>query len=166
MDFGDRSRFAITMELAENGGGEWLFGKFCCWINGRQVGDYDSGVSLRDALLVIKWAVWDCGKRDDCELFSLSKEAAFALIDSALYGDRDAPDTPNDMARFDVSFHVDSGGWRAFLIDCHDKSRLIYKRGAKDIDEVMLARGEFDRVIKSVQETLIAMYDRAESEDR
>ena len=46
--FGDYYTFAICYELDSNYGRAWLFGKFCYWIGGVQVGDYELGTSLRE----------------------------------------------------------------------------------------------------------------------
>ena len=79
MDFGDRSKFAITVELDENYNGAWLFGKFCYWADGMMIGDYKSGTSLRDVLLQATNIHGDSGKRFCQDLFCLGK-IKFSLL--------------------------------------------------------------------------------------
>jgi hypothetical protein len=43
---GEPARFAVEYDLNENHGGEWLFGRFCYWCGGQQIGDYALGTSV------------------------------------------------------------------------------------------------------------------------
>ena len=56
MLFGDKKKFGIQVELDFQYGGEWLYGKFCYWINNEMIGDFDMGSSLRDVLFQMKFA--------------------------------------------------------------------------------------------------------------
>ena len=54
---GDPNRFAIALDLDEDYGGEWLFGRIGYIIGGVNVGDYDLGTSLRDVVLQMTFII-------------------------------------------------------------------------------------------------------------
>src|SRR5262245_35407037 len=112
MRFGDIHIFAIDVELDENYGGMWLFGKLCYWINGSQVGDFNLGTSLRDAYFQMKWIVHDCGNRDGGLLCTLPNNVAFLQLDSFLYDSEEVVNNhgvepPESPARFEVKIPID-----------------------------------------------------------
>lgn len=86
MIFGDTTVIAAQLELDRDHGGPWLFGWFCNWINGTQIGDYNLGTSLRDVFFSMKWIADDRGNRQCTGLCNLPGEEVFRLLDSALYG--------------------------------------------------------------------------------
>ncbi|MBB4595383.1 immunity 42 family protein [Xanthomonas cannabis] len=51
MIYGDKNLFAVEMQLDNNSGGQWMLGKFCYWLNGERVGNFEDGTSLRDVYL-------------------------------------------------------------------------------------------------------------------
>ena len=166
MEFGDRSRFGVSLDLNEDYGGAWLFGKICYWICGNMVGNNDEGTSLRDVLLGMAYAVGDGGKRYCPALADLEKNRVFYLIDAVL---RDVNDEiyqylPADFlpARFDVCIHVDVfDPWKIFLIDGDEKARILYRKlDSSEIEEGILNVGEFDRVVVEVQRYLDCLYDK------
>ena len=71
--FGDVAIFAASYELEQNYDGAWLLGKFCYWIGGELVGDYELGTSLRDVLIVLRSVVRDNGNRENSSLFKLTR---------------------------------------------------------------------------------------------
>src|SRR5215207_10274548 len=110
MQFGDIKVFAVQLELDSNYGGSWLFGRFCYWINGTQVGDYTLGTSLRDVFFSMKWIANDRGNRRGDDLCTCSGQEIFLLLDNSLYGNEET--TPDLLlleapARFDVRPPVD-----------------------------------------------------------
>jgi hypothetical protein len=166
MEFGDKSRFAVSLELDENSGGPWMFGKFCYWIDGKRVGDYALGTSLRDVLSALMWIVADAGKRDDRERFALPGEEVYGEIDSSLYGHPEKAGSEFEIgptARFDVCPRADVFiGWKVYLIECGEEGRLLYKNSAdRSVSEFFLSKGEFDKCIKPVWDELNSIYDRA-----
>jgi hypothetical protein len=131
MEFGHKTRFGIAVELDENHGGSWLFGRFCYWIAGEMVGDYNSGTSLRDVLFQMKYIIDDRGKRFSPDLLNFSNEKMFHLIFSALSeGDDEIFRYVKDdliPARFDVCIPADIfDSWRIFLVDGANDARLLY----------------------------------------
>jgi len=165
MEFGDRTRFAVSLELDADSGGPWMFGKFCYWIGGRRVGDYELGTSLRDVLSALKWIVADAGKRDDCRRFTMPREEVYREIDSSLYGHAEKAGSEFEIgptAQFDVHPRVDVfDEWKVYLIEYGDEGRLLYKNSPdRSVNEFFLRKGEFDACIKPAWDELNRMYDR------
>ncbi|WP_237561535.1 Imm42 family immunity protein [Frateuria defendens] len=166
MIFGDKSRFAISIDLDNDSGGQWLFGRFCYWISGAVVGDYDSGTSLRDVLFQMKYIAGDRGGRFCPALLELSADHALHVISDAINeGSGDFYNyVKNDFlpARLDVRIPVDIfDSWRIFLIDGCGGSRLlygmIYSSGANALD---LRYGEFDTIFGEAYSYLNMIYDK------
>ena len=165
MQFGDRNVFGMQVELDANYGGSWLFGRFCYWINGAQVGDYNLGTSLRDLFFSMKWIAYDRGKRRGHDLCNLPPHEMFLLLDNSLYGDKETvagssiPETP---ARFDIAPRVDIfDGWKVYLVDCEMYDLILYsKTGADNKIEVFNApAGIFDIVITQTYDYLENLVD-------
>ncbi len=168
MIIGNTNSFAVAYELDENQEGTWLFGKFCYWIDGSQVGNYDLGTSLRDVLFQMKYVVSDCGNRHGEALCKLPPVEAFYRLDAALYEGSVAlefplvgiplPDTP---ARFEIKISVDVfDQWKIYILECEDRATILYKK--LDDTDVMVSEidiGIFDNVIKKVQIDLTVLYD-------
>lgn len=164
MEYGNRSSFAVEFELDKNYGGEWLYGKFCYWIGGLRVGDFEMGTSLRDVLLQMKHMVSDCGNRDGGTLCSLSPAEAFSVIDPLLYGESSnnalgSPDTP---ARFDISIPVDVfDSWKIYLFECKDSAEIVFRKNSEaKVRSYSLRHGEFDQIIKKVYLKLDDLYEK------
>lgn len=153
MDFGDRSIFAIQLELNSDPGGAWLFGRFCYWIGGKQVGDYEIGTSLRDVFFNLKWIAHDCGNRRDDHLCHREPEDLFELLDRSLYGMEEiAADVwlPESPARFDIRPPVDIfDGWKVYLVECNTADWFVYKniRTGLEIENLKVPIGRFDLVL-------------------
>lgn len=154
MEFGDRSIFAIQVELNSDFGGAWLFGRFCYWIAGNQVGDYELGTSLRDVFLNLKWIAHDCGNRRGDRLCQWPPEELFELLDRSLYGiDELAPDVwlPESPARFDIRPPVDVfDGWKIYLVECDTVDLFVYGNisTVRQIEVFKAPRGWFDMVFQ------------------
>ncbi|MHA6906179.1 immunity 42 family protein [Ralstonia syzygii subsp. celebesensis] len=155
MLFGKKERFAVEFELDHDHGGAWLFGRFCYWIGGERVGDYDAGASLRDVLFQLTHIVGDGGKRFCPRLAALPAAQSFKLIFDALretnseifnYVSRDFM-----SVRLDVCIPVDIfNTWNIFLVEDIEEAKLIYQEdGALDAKLAILSVGEFDEVIKT-----------------
>lgn len=85
MFIGNIYEFAIQYELDGNSGCQWMFGRICYWIDGKAVGDYFLGASLRDVLLQMRNIVGDEGRRSGSPLVELERVDAFHEIDACIY---------------------------------------------------------------------------------
>lgn len=164
MIFGDTTVIASQLELDCDYGGPWLFGRFCYWINGTQVGDYNLGTSLRDVFFSMKWIAGDHDNRQCTGLCNLPGEEAFRLLDSALYGPDEIvskallPETP---ARFDITPPVDVfDGWKIFLMECEECDRILFRPLTFDVKVEVFntPKGVFDAVIKDTYNYLDYLY--------
>jgi len=164
MEFGDRALFSVQFELDADYGGSWLYGRFCYWVNGTQVGEYDLGTSLRDVFFKMKWVVNDCGNRNAGSLCALPPEEAFLLLDKSLYGNEQnaqeswLPDLP---ARFDVRLPVDVfDQWKMYLIECGDKDLMLWRDSNEaNVKIFSTPLGVFDNVIKEAYDHLANLYE-------
>ena len=166
MLFGNKESFAVQVEIDEDYGGPWLFGKFCYWLNGTRVGDYDLGTSLRDVLLNLKWIVNDRGNRRGEDLCNYPGEHTFDLLDRSLYGDdHDVSKVllPALPARFDVRPPVDVFDCcKIYLMECGDNDLFMVSDVTADPEIISIVRlpiGLFDSVIKRVYDHLENLYD-------
>jgi Immunity protein 42 len=153
MQFGDIKVFAVQLELDSNYGGAWLFGRFCYWINGTQVGDYTLGTSLRDVFFSMKWIANDRGNRRGDDLCTCSGQEIFLLLDNSLYGNEETTPgflLPEAPARFNVTPPVDVfDNWKVYLVECEKYELMIYKNLAADdkVEVFSAPKGMFDAFI-------------------
>ena len=152
MEFGDRLRFSIELDLDENPGGAWIFGRFCYWIDGQVVGDRDLGASLRDVLFQMTPILGDRGCRRCPKLISFSGQEIFELISASLDRGEDeirryVPEG-QPIAALDVRIPVDVfDKWKIFLVEDTDAAKLVYRGDdAAGVEVVVLQEGEFDEV--------------------
>lgn len=178
---GDKNKFAVDYELAQDYCGAWLIGQFCYWVEGKMVGDYHFHTYLCDLIGALVWIVHDNGKREHERLFNLETKELLKLLDDTL------PENLGDeseyykiavdecWARFSIRPEIDIFyDWDVYLIDSPSFSRMIYanftedklKGEAKPLDvsnldivEVNFEPGTFDRVIKEFQATLINLWE-------
>ena len=162
---GDKTRFAIEFELNEQPGGSWMFGRFCYWIGGEQVGDFDEGTSLRDVLFSMRYIIADAGKRTAPSLARCDKKVIFRVIQDSLN------ESGNDITRlipdelmpacFDVCPHVDIfNAWHIYLVDTQNLSKVVYSAdGGNNVETVELARGEFDTIASTAYRELDILLD-------
>ena len=157
-------QFAVEYELDIEYGGFWLFGKFCYWIKGQRIGDYEMGTSLRDILFQIELIIRDNGNRTNNELLNLDKYDLYQRLNDTLYGcdvcQYDNVAIEDTWARFNVTLPVDIfDGWKVFLVENKEKSRIIINMlKEQDLKEAILIPGEFDDVIVKVYEELNRLY--------
>lgn len=167
MLFGIKDRFAVEYDLEKDHSGEWLFGKVCYWIGGKEIGNYQLGTSLRDVLLQMTPIVKDSGKRSGGTLCGLSSEEIFRRLDGFLYGgsgesqsaaEHDIPDNP---ARFDVRIPVDVfDTCKVYLVECRNTATILYKCDADaHVSSIDLRPGEFDTVITELYHKLDSTYE-------
>jgi len=167
MRFGDINTFGVDLELDENHGGAWLYGKLCYWINGSQVGDFDLGTSLRDAYFQMKWLVHDRGNRDGGLLCTLPNHDVFFQLDSFLYdSEQDVKhqgiETPESPARFEVKIPIDVfDDWKIYLIQCGNVATILYKNiNRGDLASFVMPGDLFDSVIRESYAYLQSLYEK------
>jgi hypothetical protein len=169
MLYGDKARFGIEFDLNDDPGGAWMFGKFCYWISGEQVGGFEEGTSLRDVLFSMQYIIGDAGNRTAPSLAHYDEKEIFRLILESLNESNDdlskliAPDFI--PARFDVCPHVDIfGAWHIYLVDTRALSKIVYSADVgNNVNAAELALGEFDAVASAVYKELdglLEMYQR------
>jgi hypothetical protein len=162
---GEKARFGIEFELDEHSGGEWMFGKFCYWIGGEKVGEFDEGTSLRDVLFSMKYIIGDAGKRTAPSLASCDGRDVFRLIRDYLNdaGDNLTKLIPPDAmpACFDVCPPIDIfGSWHIYLVDTPELSKIVCSNdGGNNVKTVDLALGEFDAVASTAYSKLNSLLE-------
>ena len=167
MIIGDQSRFAIEFQLNKEYGGVWLFGKICFWIEGRRVGDFDLGTSLRDVFFQMRSIVQDNGNRNHEGLFALSKNELYNQLNAAVYGSEINESYQLDLeetwARFDVKIPVDIfDQWKIFLVEdtSLESARLVVaKLDVNEVFETFLDQSEVDKVLLNAYDELNKLYE-------
>jgi hypothetical protein len=165
---GDTSRFAVQYELDEEQGGPWLFGKFCYWIGGQRVGNYELGTSLRDVLFQLIQVLRDKGYRLNDELFAMSTDELAIVLDRGLFGRNPSPYDERSMeeewARHNLTLTVDIfDGWKVFGVESDWNLRIVVMKtdGSAPIRETLLRRGECDEVLEQTFRELDHLYELA-----
>ncbi|MCE3199835.1 immunity 42 family protein [Paenibacillus sonchi] len=164
MIFGEHSIFAVEFELDQEYNGVWLFGKFCYWVRGKRVGDYELGTSLRDVLFSLDTLVQDNGNRTQMELFGLSGSDLFTRLDGALFGYErtlyDEVAVKETWARFNVTLPIDIfDGCKVYLIDNLEMSRMLFRNlNEVEVQEEKFEKGLFDDVISRAHQELAILY--------
>ncbi|AKM30240.1 hypothetical protein AB870_09180 [Pandoraea faecigallinarum] len=168
MLFGDKARLGIEFELNENPGDAWMFGKFCYWIAGEQVGNFDEGVSLRDVLFSMRYIVGDAGKREAPSLVFCDEIAVFHVIQNSI-SESDlnmVSSIPPDIspACFDICPNLDIfNRWNIYLVDAEDISKIIYSEDAGvTVKTVEILPGEFDSVASSAYQELDRIFEASQ----
>jgi hypothetical protein len=162
MIIGEKKSFAIEFEVDVNAGGAWLFGKFCYWVGGTMLGDYQLGTSLRDVLFLMTQLVGDCGNRFST-MCHMGADEVFNALNESLYGDREIVDL---AGRFDVLIPVDVfDEVKVFLLDCEGRdSRLLYSKACGRVEEWLLPPQEFDQTLKLCYDELSQLYDATQQD--
>lgn len=167
MKFGNPSEFAIEFKLNESYGGDWLYGKFCFWIKGMAIGNYDLGASLRDILFLMKTILRDNGNRFHQGLYCLETIDLFKRLDDALFGHGSSQydEVANEecWARFNITLPVDIfDKCKIFLVENKENARIIYKCPDvedENISEIFLTQGLFDQIIEEAYNVLDSLYN-------
>lgn len=149
---GNCQEVAVQFELDQNSGGAWIFGKFCYWIGGKRVGNYELGTSLSDVLTTIPPLVRDSTQRDCIHFFSMPAEALTNELDQGLFGDNANAEQralEEGWARFIISLPVDIfDDYRIYLIEDDGSGRyLVRNLATRVLEEYRAPRGTFDEVI-------------------
>ncbi len=166
MEFGEKSRFGISVALDSEHGGAWLFGKFCYWIGGIQIGKYEQGTSIRDVFFQSKWIDSD-NKRGRVYLpFCDAPDIeVFSLIDSSLFGSNSNESSLSmavSMAQFNVSIPVDVfDDWKVFLIECVSFSKVLFmNQSDQEIRTFTLDSGEFENIFSQFYRYMENLVDK------
>ncbi|MGV2292271.1 Imm42 family immunity protein [Trinickia sp. YCB016] len=160
MLYGDKERFGIEFDLNDDPGGAWMFGRFCYWIGGEQVGSFDEGTSLRDVLFSMKYIIGDAGSRTAPSLALCDTKEIFRLIQESLdeSGDGISKLIPAELmpGQFDICPRVDIfDAWHIYLVDAREISKIVCSAdGGNTVVAIELPLGEFDTIASSVCEKL------------
>jgi len=164
---GERSQFAVQYELDEDSGGPWMFGRFCYWCGGLQVGDFELGTSLRDVLFQLERIASEAGKRENPRFLTMPAELLFHTLDRALFGGAASPAESrlaNDeqWARHIIVPAVDVfDAWKGFLVESADLGRLVTAHlPTGQVRELCLKPGTLDQSLNAVVRDLRAVHAR------
>lgn len=145
---GKKETFAIEYEVI-NILKPFVYGKFCYWIDGKQVGDYENGVTLSDILGLLPSIVQDNGKRYHEELFHLELKELFSRITKALSYENEYSEQAQmeQWRRFDIGICVDIlYDYIIYLVESGDRARIIVFTSKKQLLEAYIKKGLFDKV--------------------
>lgn len=162
--FGDKECIAVEFELNEEYGGTWLFGKFCYWICGVQIGDYDLGTSLNISFSGLARIVKDNGKREAACLFDLSTRDLFVRLQAGLL-ETDAAIAEIAMreqwARFSLTPVADVfDRWRVYLVERGEEARLIVEQpSSNELLEFRVPAGSFDSPSREAFDVLDELWE-------
>src|ERR1700684_2113924 len=113
--FGDKSRFAVEIEIDIARSRTHLFGLFYYWIEDRRIGT-GGHPDLSDAMGSMKWVVHDCGRREGKGLCHLSPLAITKWFQAIYFAETEnienilrgfdfyTNDLPRDVAKFNLLF--------------------------------------------------------------
>jgi hypothetical protein len=141
---GDPSRFSVEYALAANPGGAWMYGHCCYWCDGKRVGDYDSGTSLRDILFQLD-ELAKHEPRINPRFNEMPAPSVFRTIDAALFGSIElsvaqvAEDEQWSNHQTLPSVDV-FDSWKDFLVEDKQIARLLLSQDPfADAREITLA---------------------------
>ena len=167
MIFGEINRFAIELDLCNEGADIEMYGQVCYWISGNRIGNFDLVDSLRDVLFC--WERMACDKnRSGQELLQLNTQDLLRTLYCGLYG-HGCPDQDTDLNRgieFEWARHnINPGtlgfsGWRVFVVESPDIARCVYAQTDGIAMEESLRLGEFDNALDGAIAYLLAEYQR------
>ncbi len=160
---GKSSEFAITVDLDDSFGNEWLFGQIGYLIGGEVVGDYGLGTSLRDVLLQMHLIFNDAGKRNTPRFVGLDKEALFDTVWSTMYGDgktgMEELAIEECWAKHDITIPVDVFAYvRVYQFDDGLNSRILWKSFVETeggiVKEIIIPLGTTESVFRELRNLL------------
>ena len=164
---GSKEKFGIEFMLNHDHGRSWLYGKFCYWIAGTRVGNYDAGTSLRDVMTAMKYIVGDAHNRNGEALCGCADEDVFNSLNDSLYESsylegKPPIELPDMFARYNIKPDIEVfDGWGVYLLDCGAEGRILYKRlGAGPVLREAVSVDECDEVIVRAHENLVSLYNK------
>jgi len=161
---GNKNIFAVEYEITQFYD-KCMYGKFCYWIQGIQIGRYDEGTILSDMLWTIPNLVRDNGNREHIIFFDLELEEVFYRLSGKAFldGNSEYEHNANEevWARFDICIHVDiTEDNYIFLIDNNEDARLIFSLPDKPIQQLYLNSGTVDKVLRRLYDEFNNIYDK------
>ncbi|WP_077002788.1 Imm42 family immunity protein [Variovorax sp. KK3] len=163
---GYATRFAVEYDLDQEHGGEWMLGRFCYWCNGRRLGDFELGTSLRDVLFQLDEIAKFKGNRANQRFGAMPSPAAFQLLDDALFQATDFVEAhlaeDEQWARHKIIPSVDVfDRLKGFLIEDDHMARFIFAEAPyTNVAERLLKPGELDAVLDDVRLKLNGIHEQ------
>lgn len=159
---GNKEKFAIQYEVT-GAINQFLYGKMCYWIQGRQFGKYEE-IILSDTLSSITTIVKDNGNRMHENFFILDMKEVFHLLSGAAFwednGEIEKRANEEQWARFNISIDVGTlVHVFAFLIDSNENARLIFTDNTKKCFQTYVERGYIDTLFLQLYNELNLIYD-------
>lgn len=144
-------------------GGVWLFGRFCYWSGGAQIGDFEVGESLRDVLFALQRVASRHSRRTNARFRGMAADDVVRLFFSALRTEGSAfasTAIEEQWGLLFAGFSMDVfDGLEMLLLEEGESERLIvvdWRSGA--VTETRLELGEFDAVLEQAIAVLEAAH--------
>lgn len=164
--FGNKKKFAIQFEVTSTFN-QFIYGKICYWIQEKQLGKYEEGATISDVLLFLPSIIQDNGNRKHERFFIMDMDELVHLLSGAAFLEDNVKieETANEeqWARFnicmpmDVFYDID-----IFLIDSHEKSRIVFSYDQKNFEQIYIEKGYVDKVFLQLYNELNLLYDEEE----
>lgn len=160
---GNKEKFAIQYEITEVVN-QFIYGHICYWIDGIQIGDFDSSTIISDVLIFLPQIIKDKDKREDESFFRMEKERVCYLLGGQAYLDDEKYEEQalNGMwARFDISIDLDVfSDTMVKLIDYLERSRIVFVDNEEFIHECYLKKGIVDDIFYSFYNEFNDLYEK------
>lgn len=150
---GNPGRFAVEFERDARSPPDFPLGRFCYWVGGQRVGDYDHGTSFGTVIYVSKVVVASRGRRYMPRLMSIPLATAFEEVRHALCDDQGSDAEVAERRRVYSRFvsllsGVDSfDRWLGYAVEDDNRARFMWQEPAGRIQEVFLKAGEIEDVL-------------------
>lgn len=146
---GNKDNFAIQYEIT-NVFNQYIYGKICYWIQGKQIGKYEE-LLLSDIFLFLPTIIKDSGNRINETFFNMeSEKLVYLLSGKAFLEDNiemEKKANEEQWARFNLSIPLDVlGSVSLFLIDSISNSRIIFIDDKGECFQTYIERGYVDKV--------------------
>lgn len=146
---GNKDNFAIQYEVT-NAFNQYIYGKICYWIQGKQIGKYEE-VLLSDILLFLPTIIKDSGNRINKAFFDMEPKKLVYLLSGTAFLDNnieiEKKANEEQWARFNLSIPLDVlGDVSLFLVDSINNSRIIFIDDKGECFQSYIERGYVDKV--------------------
>lgn len=155
--FGSKDKFAIQYEVT-NVFNQFIYGKICYWIQGKQIGRYEE-ILLSDMLLFLPTIIKDSGNRINENFFDMDTKKLVHLLSGAAFLEDDVEiekkANEEQWARFNLSIPLDVlGEVSLFLIDSNKNSRLVFIDDQGECFQTYIERGYVDKLYLQLYDEL------------